>query len=117
MTLGYRIMVVQRVLVPYVWVRLLLPQPSRIMALSSSGFGRRPLKAEIASSNLVRATRIQSVAKAALFFSQPSFLLISLRIGWRLQKSIAFALFVRACRDWITRNAADHSMLDDMSVV
>ena len=25
--LGYRIMVVQRVLVPYVWVRLLLPQP------------------------------------------------------------------------------------------
>ena len=34
-------------------------RPTQYMARSSSGLGRRPLKAEITSSNLVRATKIE----------------------------------------------------------
>ncbi len=44
----------QRFLVPYVRVRLLPPQP--FLAWSSSGLGRRPLKAEIGGSNPLQAT-------------------------------------------------------------
>ena len=48
----------QRILVPSMGVRLPPSQPLHLlhMARSSSGLGRRPLKAEITSSNLVRAT-------------------------------------------------------------
>ncbi len=46
----------QRFLVPYVRVRLLPPQP--FLAWSSSGLGRRPLKAEIGGSNPLQATMI-----------------------------------------------------------
>lgn len=54
--LGCRLMVGQRFLVPYVRVRLLPPQPNNVVP-SSSGLGRRPLKAEIAGSNPVGTTR------------------------------------------------------------
>ena len=57
--LGLRLVVGQRILVPSTGVRLSQSQPfaaSAHMARSSSGLGRRPLKAEITSSNLVRAT-------------------------------------------------------------
>ena len=57
--LGLRLVVGQRILVPSTGVRLSQSQPfatSTHMARSSSGSGRRPLKAEITSSNLVRAT-------------------------------------------------------------
>ena len=49
----------QRILVPSMGVRLPPSQPLHLlhMARSSSGLGRRPLKAEITSSNLVRATK------------------------------------------------------------
>ena len=54
-------MVGQRILVPSTGVRLSQSQPFATLriayvARSSSGLGRRPLKAEITSSNLVRAT-------------------------------------------------------------
>ena len=55
MPLGCRLMAGQRILVPSMGVRLPPSQPV-YMARSSSGLGRRPLKAEITSSNLVRAT-------------------------------------------------------------
>ena len=56
--LGCRLMAGQRILVPSMGVRLPPSQPLHLlhMARSSSGLGRRPLKAEITSSNLVRAT-------------------------------------------------------------
>ena len=56
-------MVGQRILVPSTGVRLSQSQPFAAcltiayVARSSSGSGRRPLKAEITSSNLVRATK------------------------------------------------------------
>ena len=55
-------MVGQRILVPSTGVRLSQSQPFATLriayvARSSSGLGRRPLKAEITSSNLVRATK------------------------------------------------------------
>ena len=57
-SLGCRLMAGQRILVPSMGVRLPPSQPFvRYMARSSSGLGRRPLKAEITSSNLVRATK------------------------------------------------------------
>ena len=58
MPLGCRLMAGQRILVPSMGVRLPPSQPLHLlhMARSSSGLGRRPLKAEITSSNLVRAT-------------------------------------------------------------
>ncbi len=46
------------------------PSPSH-MARSSSGSGRRPLKAEITSSNLVRATKCFRASLEALFFFAP----------------------------------------------
>ena len=48
----------QRILVPSMGVRLPPSQPLHLlhMARSSSGLGRRPLKAEITGSNPVRAT-------------------------------------------------------------
>ena len=57
-SLGCRLMAGQRILVPSMGVRLPPSQPLHLlhMARSSSGLGRRPLKAEITSSNLVRAT-------------------------------------------------------------
>ena len=57
--LGCRLMAGQRILVPSMGVRLPPSQPMQLlhMARSSSGLGRRPLKAEITSSNLVRATK------------------------------------------------------------
>ncbi len=61
----------QRFLVPYVRVRLLPPQP--FLAWSSSGLGRRPLKAEIGGSNPLQATMIvtgQAIAWPVLFFGQ-----------------------------------------------
>ena len=61
--LGLRLVVGQRILVPSTGVRLSQSQPfatSTHMARSSSGSGRRPLKAEITSSNLVRATMSSS---------------------------------------------------------
>ena len=58
-SLGCRLMAGQRILVPSMGVRLPPSQPFALlhMARSSSGLGRRPLKAEITSSNLVRATK------------------------------------------------------------
>ena len=69
MAMGCRLMAGQRFLVPYVRVRLLPPQPIYLTGLkeamyyagayvapSSSGLGRRPLKAEVAGSNPVGAT-------------------------------------------------------------
>ena len=58
-SLGCRLMAGQRILVPSMGVRLPPSQPLHLlhMARSSSGLGRRPLKAEITSSNLVRATK------------------------------------------------------------
>lgn len=60
-SLGCRLMAGQRILVPSMGVRLPPSQPLHLlhMARSSSGLGRRPLKAEITSSNLVRATMLQ----------------------------------------------------------
>ena len=60
-SLGCRLMAGQRILVPSMGVRLPPSQPLHLlhMARSSSGLGRRPLKAEITSSNLVRATKIE----------------------------------------------------------
>lgn len=59
--MGCRLMAGQRFLVPYVRVRLLPPQPFDTalenVAPSSSGLGRRPLKAEVAGSNPVGATK------------------------------------------------------------
>lgn len=59
--MGCRLMAGQRFLVPYVRVRLLPPQPFDTalenVAPSSSGLGRRPLKAEITGSNPVRAAK------------------------------------------------------------
>ena len=55
-------MVGQRILVPSTGVRLSPSQPVPTIAYvarSSSGLGRRPLKAEITSSNLVRATNFE----------------------------------------------------------
>ena len=46
------------------------PSPS-YMARSSSGSGRRPLKAEITSSNLVRATKFLRASSEALFMFNP----------------------------------------------
>ena len=62
--LGCRLMAGQRILVPSMGVRLPPSQPLHLlhMARSSSGLGRRPLKAEITSSNLVRATNSQRQA-------------------------------------------------------
>ena len=56
--LGCRLMAGQRILVPSMGVRLPPSQPLHLlhMARSSSGLGRRPLKAEITGSNPVRAT-------------------------------------------------------------
>lgn len=68
----------QRFLVPYVRVRLLPPQPFDTaldnVAPSSSGLGRRPLKAEVAGSNPVGATKKfagQRLIKALTFFVVP----------------------------------------------
>ena len=63
----------QRFLVPYVRVRLLPPQPLRFqsayVAPSSSGLGRRPLKAEVEGSNPFGATKkLQARAFALAFF-------------------------------------------------
>ena len=59
--LGCRLMAGQRILVPSMGVRL-------HTARSSSGSGRRPLKAEITSSNLVRATKCSTrVARPGFF--------------------------------------------------
>ncbi len=69
--LGCRLMAGQRFLVPYVRVRLLPPQP--FLAWSSSGLGRRPLKAEIGGSNPLQATTIvtgQAIAWPVLFSGQ-----------------------------------------------
>ena len=70
--LGLRLVVGQRILVPSTGVRLSQSQPfatSTHMARSSSGSGRRPLKAEITSSNLVRATkRTPASFRARRFF-------------------------------------------------
>ncbi len=63
--LGYRLAVGQRILVPSTGVRFSLSQPcpsKQHTARSSSGSGRRPLKAEITSSNLVRATNCSRAA-------------------------------------------------------
>ena len=58
----------QRFLVPYVRVRLLPPQP--YVAPSSSGLGRRPLKAEVEGSNPFGATKKQQAGgnKLPAFF-------------------------------------------------
>ena len=75
--LGLRLVVGQRILVPSTGVRLSQSQPfatSTHMARSSSGLGRRPLKAEITSSNLVRATMSSSgrPSKAPLHMARSS---------------------------------------------
>ena len=75
--LGLRLVVGQRILVPSTGVRLSQSQPfatSTHMARSSSGLGRRPLKAEITSSNLVRATMSSSgrTSKAPLHMARSS---------------------------------------------
>ena len=75
--LGLRLVVGQRILVPSTGVRLSQSQPfatSTHMARSSSGLGRRPLKAEITSSNLVRATMSSSgrTLKAPLHMARSS---------------------------------------------
>ena len=75
--LGLRLVVGQRILVPSTGVRLSQSQPfatSTHMARSSSGSGRRPLKAEITSSNLVRATMSSSgrPSKAPLHMARSS---------------------------------------------
>ena len=44
------------------------PATKQLMASSSSGLGRRPLKAEIAGSNPVEATRISSLHNLQAFF-------------------------------------------------
>ncbi len=83
--LGCRLMAGQRFLVPYVRVRLLPPQPffldiakvsgilaTHYVAPSSSGLGRRPLKAEVAGSNPVGATKkfkAAGLCPAAFFIS------------------------------------------------
>lgn len=62
--MGCRLAVGQRILVPSTGVRFSPSQPlsSQLnMARSSSGLGRRPLKAEISSSNLLRATKKSQV--------------------------------------------------------
>ena len=63
-----RLTVGQRILVPSVGVRFSPAQPcipgEADTARSSSGLGRRPLKAEITSSNLVRAT-IRQTARSS----------------------------------------------------
>ncbi len=61
-SLGCRLMAGQRILVPSMGVRLPPSQPRCVVTLSptarsSSGSGRRPLKAEITGSNPVRATK------------------------------------------------------------
>ena len=65
-TLSRRLTVGQRILVPSVGVRFSPAQPcipgEADTARSSSGSGRRPLKAEITSSNLVRATNCSRAA-------------------------------------------------------
>ncbi len=70
-TLGCRLMAGQRILVPSMGVRLPPSQPLHLhMARSSSGSGRRPLKAEITSSNLVRATKcFQALAREPVLLS------------------------------------------------
>ena len=72
--LGCRLMVGQRILVPYVRVRLLPSQPFfqvLLMARSSSGLGRRPLKAEIGGSNPLRATMNLQPAIWSVFSFSP----------------------------------------------
>lgn len=86
--LGCRLMVGQRILVPYVRVRLLPAQPKNFkipsrhswkvvlnypsalnVAPSSSGLGRRPLKAEVEGSNPFGATkRLQAGSIASSLF-------------------------------------------------
>ena len=72
-SLGCRLMAGQRILVPSMGVRLPPSQPLHLlhMARSSSGLGRRPLKAEITSSNLVRATKILKANFSVGFFFSP----------------------------------------------
>ena len=83
----------QRFLVPYVRVRLLPPQPLRFqsayVAPSSSGLGRRPLKAEVEGSNPFGATKKQQARAFALafFFSLRRLLAYRAKRGFSLPGS------------------------------
>ena len=76
----------QRFLVPYVRVRLLPPQPLRFrsayVAPSSSGLGRRPLKAEVEGSNPFGATKKQQARAHALAFFFSLRRLLAYRTKW-----------------------------------
>ena len=91
-SLGCRLMAGQRILVPSMGVRLPPSQPLHLlhMARSSSGLGRRPLKAEITSSNLVRATThlIPGLSTEGRVFYYQTTVCHS-----RLNKSFAFCLW------------------------
>ena len=84
----------QRFLVPYVRVRLLPPQPLRFqsayVAPSSSGLGRRPLKAEVEGSNPFGATKKQQARACALaFFFPEGSLLCNPQPGFRPRALLA----------------------------
>ncbi len=86
----------QRFLVPYVRVRLLPPQPLRFqsayVAPSSSGLGRRPLKAEVEGSNPFGATKKQQarVFALAFFFSLRHLLAYRAKRGFSLPAVLCF---------------------------
>ena len=91
-TLGLRLTVGQRILVPSVGVRFSQSQPffDVPMARSSSGLGRRPLKAEITGSNPVRATNTSQVrAKVSGLFSylEPTLLPSGTQFGHREKRN------------------------------
>ena len=94
--LGCRLMAGQRFLVPYVRVRLLPPQPLRFrsayVAPSSSGLGRRPLKAEVEGSNPFGATKEQQARAFALafFFSLRRLLAYRTKRGFSLPAVFCF---------------------------
>ena len=94
--LGCRLMAGQRFLVPYVRVRLLPPQPLRFqsayVAPSSSGLGRRPLKAEVEGSNPFGATKKQQARASALafFFSLRRLLAYRTKRGFSLPAVLCF---------------------------
>ena len=70
--MGCRLMAGQRILVPSMGVRLPPSQPVAVLlmltARSSSGSGRRPLKAEITGSNPVRATMSSRDTRTSLTY-------------------------------------------------
>ncbi len=86
----------QRFLVPYVRVRLLPPLPLRFrsayVAPSSSGLGRRPLKAEVEGSNPFGATKEQQARAFALafFFSLRRLLAYRTKRGFSLPAVFCF---------------------------